>query len=447
MSNTTPAETAPKKQGDQTRCVRTCYFRLAERATKEPDDKREPQHWVKVLLSLKWEIIWSAVFFAIGFLPVLVNLLPANWVSWLPCFAKDSLDWWGKSILWGFWASVFAGVMLASAAYIFHGLRVRIIRLFQPHAITIRAPMMLGVAPLIIAKKYGMWDYQVLNADLDFRYAGAKALEDLMRGDCTLAVASDIAICKFLGKKENQGRELRVMPFVRIEDHLKVLVTEKSQLTTIQQLRDLTPKKIGFYADSVHEDFLRVLQLCPKPSDEMIPANSVLECYRNLCVTNVASEQLSACVLWEPHYHAFGEKRFPNLRVLNKGEPAKDAYRWFLCLVATKSYTEDHPQTANRILLTMRRAVEHCADTHKLPEIAKECAASVLSDFTGIGEKELVELFEEHMHIFDIDKNMQPYFEKLTALAATSTAPTFISGASKLITPDFLWPGLERPGS
>ena len=375
---------------------------------------------IKFLIErLAWKIFNSKlaiilVLVVFGFLPI---VFPSSFLQQLPL-----LNFLIEHLTPDFWQNLIAAIIIAWSAYIW---RVRIRRFFQPRVTYVRAPLMLGVAPLIIAKTEGIWEQHGLNMDLDFRYAGKGALDDLLSGKCPFAVASDVALCTFISK--NIGYDLSLIPFIRIEDHLKIIVRKKDDTPEYETSDALRGKKIGYYPDSVHDDFLNELGLFNP--DLMSPMTNVLDCYHALAV----SRNVEACVLWEPHYHAF--MRFNDLHILNDREDSP--YVWFLCLVAKKDYTLANEEIARRILMATKTSAQYCQSHQSI--VIEECAAFLHSEFTGISVNELEKLLVAHNHYFGVDGNIILFINKLNKLGKKGGLTAF--GAGTLI--NSLWPGLQ----
>jgi hypothetical protein len=153
---------------------------------------------------------------------------------------------------------------------------------FRDEITYIRAPMMFAIAPLILVRRRIGQQYG-LNVDLDFRYAGKQTLEDVFSGECFFGVASDVALCSALTKAAEAGtaRSVYVLPFVRIEDHLKLLVRKNEDGTSsISHVTELIDKQIGYCPDSIHDHFLAAHGLEPNMFSTYEMTN-VLDGYRN----------------------------------------------------------------------------------------------------------------------------------------------------------------------
>ena len=332
------------------------------------------------------------------------------------------LKWLGAQLNPGFWQSLGASMLVVWVGFTF---RVPIRRFFQPHVTYVRAPLMLGVAPLIIARAEGIWERHGLNMDLDFRYAGKDALDDLQDDRCPFAVASDVALCSFLGRERDQ--RLYFMPFVRIDDQLRFVVRKNNGNPEYQGSVDLMDKPIGYYPDSVHDHLLYKLGLFdPKNVKAM---TSILGCYRALAV----ERSVEACLLWEPHYRAF--TNFEDISTLND-DRMRD-YVWFLCLAAKRDYLVAHRETAQRVLMAMRGATGSCRGRHDT--IVTQCASFLHSEFTGIQLEELHAILDERNHDFGVDSSVPPLLHKLNDLKSGLEGIAFGAGSLR----DSLWPGIR----
>ncbi len=306
--------------------------------------------------------------------------------------------------------SIVAAVLFAWAAYLW---RVEIRQILELRKIYIRAPIQLGVAPLIVARsrEIGIWERYGLNIDLDFRYSGKDAINDLYEqvNPPDLAVASDVALCLFLGKKEDPNKELHVLPFVQIKDHLKIIVrkvsTENSKEQKYSTIGDLKGRKIGYYPGTVHEDFLKDIQIFQE--ENMQSMKSVLDCYRALI-----SKVVDAVVLWEPHWFAFTE--FGDVEIIDKTEG--DPYEWYLCLVAMQKYTQRNEQTAQKILRSMKDAANYCQLEENKKRVIRDCASFLNTEFTGINDKGLEILLEKRQHKFAVEDSIPSFSKKLNKL-------------------------------
>src|SRR5258708_6762746 len=196
--------------------------------------------------------------------------------SWLHWICRIPLD---HSFFTGCAESIGAGLYLAWAAYLW---RVWLKRVFHARDVTILAPMQIATAPLIIAKAKPISEEHDLRLEVDLRYAGREALESLGSDPTKFAVASDVALCLFL--KPDEKELLWVLPFVKITNHLKLVVKRDSSINTIEDLRKSTGK-IGYYANTVHHHFL--IDELKIPNNEEAPRlanlSNILACYDAQC--------------------------------------------------------------------------------------------------------------------------------------------------------------------
>jgi hypothetical protein len=333
----------------------------------------------------------------------------------------------------GFAEAFLGGVAVAWAAYIW---RVPIRRFFQPHVLCIRAPLMLGVAPLIVAKskEVGLWEKHGLNVDLDFRYAGASALTDLINTNSHVqaVVASEVALCKFLG--DNRQIRVRVMPFVRLEDHLKVLIRKDKNKAEYEKLSDLKGKNIGYFKDSVHDDFLFQQKIHNSTTGaSLFPKKTVMDCYHSL----IMKKDIEACVLWEPHYRAFTNME----NICSVKNDSSVEYSWFLCVVALADYVESNEQIALRLLRAILQSVDYCKGSRHNDKIIQECGAFLHTEFTGIDKENLDELLKEEKHHFGVKENIEKYRNKLMDI--NKRGNEWADGAAELMMERSLWPELR----
>lgn len=372
-----------------------------------------------------------------GLIVLFMVVAPFVWQPDWPLFPSkvtlgSSLN--GHPFTSGVLQSSVAALLIAWAAYIW---RVKIRRFFQPQLIYIRAPLMLGVAPLIIARSrdVGIWERHGLNMDLDFRYAGRKALEDLYSPDnpCPLAVASDVALSTFLGHKDYRDSHLSVIPFVRIKDHLKIIVRRNNRDGSLEFSRvgDLKGKRIGYYPDSVHNDFLDSQEIFD--TSVMVELTSVMDCFRTLVVE---PRGVDACVLWEPHYHAF--KDIADVGIINDTDATP--YEWFLCLVAKAEYTKTNEAVAQKIVWAMRDATAYCEVDRNHQSVIRDCASFLHTEFTGITRDGLETLLNRKQHEFGVEEILVPFRNKLMTLIEKG-GDTAV-GANNLA--QSLWEGLEH---
>lgn len=329
---------------------------------------------------------------------------------------------WGfvkSSFFIGFLSSLSAGVLFA---YLAKRFKSRIKKWFLPPTLLhVRAPLMLASAPLFVSKTLSSWEERDLDVDLDFRYAGANALQDLHDNRCQFAVASEVALASFLSDTKKVPYSVRVMPFAQIEDHLKFVVPEKSHIETVDGLKE--GGRIAYLKDSVHNDFLR---MCDLAQAELKDKRNVMECYYAMVGGN---PEVDACVLWEPHYRAFNNRY--GMRLLSD----KVSYTWFLCLVAKDEFVNENPHIVRNILGVMRAVTERCEEDHDA--VINACLAYLHTEFTGVGKDELRELLNKGKHHFAIDSNVVSYRNKLEVLMKS------YPGAGRLWEPISLWPGLK----
>jgi ABC-type nitrate/sulfonate/bicarbonate transport system substrate-binding protein len=316
-----------------------------------------------------------------------------------------------SQFIFGLLQSAFASLIVVWAAYIW---RLRIKKIFQPNISYVRAPIMLGIAPLIVGQKKGIWEKSGINLDLDFRYAGKSSLENLLNGDCQLAVASDIALCCFA--TTHTKFDMSILPFVRIIDHLKFIVRKKDN-PEIKNFNDLECKRIGYFPNSVHIHFLNSLELYD--TQYLVKFENILKCYHALLVEEDPAKKIDAFLLWEPHYGTFFNFS-SSTSIVNDTRDLDQRYEWFLCLASSREYTNRNAEYATRILSAMKEATDHCRK--KMAKIAEDCITFLHTEFTGVEIDELERLLKwnEAMdqypfgsHSFGIDENMPQFKNKL----------------------------------
>jgi hypothetical protein len=339
--------------------------------------------------------IVKVIFFKSVISPILIILLIflALPVWEYYCQNQKILPTWYRvstQLALGVWGGIFTSLLFA---WIVYCLRFWIKREFDiSSSINIRLPLMLGCAPFIIGKRYYLFEKNEIDINLDFRYAGISTLEDLEQGHCDMAVASDIAIINYLNR--GWGVDFCTLPFVKIKNHIKVLTLDKS----IKSASDLTGKKIAYVADSVHQDFLKDLNI---KSEFLVEASRIIECYM-LVVNN----QADACVFWEPYYLTM-ENTF------NLKEVELDiAYEWFLCLVAKDSYIDNNRKIGKSIYDSLVHSVARCKDA---VNISENCITYMHPEFTGLNKEDLVSLLEDderNSHHFQINVDMRKEFIK-----------------------------------
>jgi len=311
------------------------------------------------------------------------------------------LNWWPSSLAGGMsqrpftagiWQECIATSLIAWGAYVW---RASIRRLFRPQFTYIRAPLMLAMAPLVIARsrEVGIADRHGLSIDLDFRYAGRTALDDLYNpiSPCPFAVASDVALCRFLGEPGHRSSRLRVVPFVKITGHLNVMVRKVADGNALEfaDVGALRGQKIGVFKDSVHEDYLDYLGILT--TIEAVEMTSVLDSYRSL-----QTKRIAGCVLWEPHYFAF--EKDPDVGLISQ----LASYEWYLYLVTRDETAAADEDAARRILAALRDAASHCQLSKNRPQVVNACAAYLHTEFTGIDSDGLNRLLDLDQHTFGV---------------------------------------------
>jgi len=327
----------------------------------------------------------------------------------------------------GFVESLVASLYLALAAYLY---RQNLKAIFHSRDIQILAPMQIASAPLIIAQRSIAADHD-LRLRLNFRYAGREALAQFGSGYFKFAVASDVALCLFFG--QNKSERLQVLPFVKITNHLKLVVRYNSDIQSIEQLK-ATGGKIGYYANTVHEHFL-LNHLNIAVASRLCDLKNILECYDALW----ADDPIEAFVLWEPHYAALSASARKSIRILD--DPATN-YDWFLCLVAKEEFLSSEPQIAKRILAMVTESCEVCENDridNNSSVVVEECFAFMLAEFTGITKESLRSLAGQNFE-FGFARNRAAYMNRMTKL---NDVQALIAGATRFSDVKYFWPGLD----
>lgn len=328
-----------------------------------------------------------------------------------------------------FLAAILGGLFVAWLGFLFRFKIKKFFGFFDP--IIARIPLMLSCAPLFVAMKFKIWEQNDLEVDLDFRYAGVGALEDLKNNKCHIAVASDVATVAFMDKLKGAETDycIQVLPFVKITNHLKIIVKQDSALIN---LSDLKNKNIAHLAASVHDDFLRIVERnidINIKTLNWIAKEDIMKCYHALI-----SGEVDACILWEPHYLAL--KKY-NMRILEDFKNLENSYTWFLCLIAKEKYIDEHPNVAKSIYNVMKSATERCSNSSN--DIIDSCSLYLESEFTGLDDTGLREIIDIGKHHFSVGQQMRKdYFIKLDTLQND-----YGFGIGKLKRVDALWPNYE----
>jgi len=352
------------------------------------------------------ESTWRFFNNRLAFFIVAASLLFGSFVDRWNVTSRYSGYWQANPFSGGLWQECLGGLLLGWAAYLW---RVNLQHFFQPQLIYVRAPLMLAAAPLIMARSrdLGIAERHGVSIDLDFRYAGRTALDDLfsVRNSSPFAVASDVAICHYLFEAPN--RRIRIMPFVKLQDQIRILVRrDPSGNPEFKNVADLVAATVGLSPDTIHSDFLT--ELLPGFTGRTVNQESVLASYREL-----ASKTVDAVVLWEPHYQAFANT--PEIAILETKQP----YEWYLCLVA-RDLGNSH--LARRLSEMLFEASAFCRDPKNRAELIKHCASYLHTEFTGIDTEGLGKLLDTKGHLFGVDTACSDFGTRVDKLAAKGGA-------------------------
>jgi ABC-type nitrate/sulfonate/bicarbonate transport system substrate-binding protein len=315
------------------------------------------------------------------------HLLP----TWYRTFTQISI---------GVWCSIIAGIIISWFIYLFQS---QIRRLFGlSKTLTLRLPLMLASAPFLLAKKFRLFEKHNIDLDLDFRYAGIGALSDLNNNICDLAVASDIAIARFMN--ENYSFSVYSLPFVKIKNHIKILVSKNSEITEISMLNNGT---IAYIKNSVHEDYIEFLETEKKIAINTIEAKGVMECFKM-----VIENKAKACIFWEPHYLSM-ENIFDLVPL-----DCQLTYEWFLCLVAKTEFIHRNTSLARQLFYSLKEAANICENDHT--RVAENCITYMHPEFTGLDKDQLNSILVNERidsHFFGIDSTLKKeYLSRLEIL-------------------------------
>lgn len=321
----------------------------------------------------------------------------------------------------GVWGGLITSLLFSWTIYVF---RYAIRKLFGlSKSFVIRLPLMLASSPFILAKKFHIFERNDLEIELDFRYAGIDALSDLQKGVCNLAVASDIALIRYMG--ENYDFKVYTLPFVKIKNHIKILVADLS----ITDINGLSDKTIAFIKDSVHEHFIDLL--CKKFCIEIkrIEADGIIDCF-----TLVSENKAQACIFWEPYYLSM-EKLF-HLKPIE----IDLSYEWYLCLVAKNDFIRRNSAFEKDVFESLQSATIKCNTDHV--NVAKTCITYMHPEFTGLNEDSLDKLLDgekSHSHDFSLDSLMKKNF--LLRLKSLYSSDKY---KSAFYISDHLWPSFKQ---
>ena len=313
----------------------------------------------------------------------------SDYVGWIRDIGEYFQGRWFSS---GVLQSLCAAIWFAWVAYAW---RLEIIRAIEPAALHLRAPLQLGIAPILVAQSMSLWRAHRLTIDLDLRYAGRDAITDLydLENPSELAIASDVAVCKYLGEKGNENAKLQIFPFVRIEGHLKLVVRKANGVLDVRDFQALMANKlkVGHAKGSVHVHFLREID-----EGNLKIMTSVLQSYRELI-----QKKVDAIALWEPHYRVF--EGADDVGTLEDWQPAASPYNWYLCLVAREDFVKRNNEVFARVGATIKRACKLCALDSRKTEVIDACIPYLNQEFTGLDKNGISLLLSEGKHHFGID--------------------------------------------
>lgn len=349
----------------------------------------------------------------------------------LTLWGLDQLSWWpwhnSSTSYFQYLRDSLGAIILGIfiAWYNYHYEKENKNKLGLPKDVTIRIPLMLACSPLFTASNRNIFEQYHIGLKLDFRYSGMKALQDLKNGHCKLAVASDMAIASFLN--DDIYFDLYFLPFVTIQDHLKIVVLEYSSINNISDLKDKTIARVD---SSVHDHYLNSLNIGHKS----VSKSSVMECHIALI-----NGEVDACILWEPHYLTVNKYR---MRILDTSKYAN--YTWHLCLVAEKKYLDENLKVMKNILSAMHEAAQNCNDNYD--DILKDSIFYMLADFTGATQQDMQEYFLHNSvkkHHFGIDNHVLDKFDNKIKMLSNDQS---YKGAITQLRRDY-WPGVNNKKS
>jgi len=341
-----------------------------------------------------------------------------------------------QDILNNYVSELIAAAVLGFLGYYFRrDLMPFIDKFVKPVRLRTRLPLMIASAPIILGVERHVWREHGIDISFDWRYAGRDALDDLLKDDCDIAVASDYAVAKFMST--NFDYEIGILPFVHIQDHIQVVALEAETYDTVKQNR------IAFFPNSVHEDFLaQVLNVNAEQRGHYPHVSSSIEAVGKILPLTKDPVEANSFVLWEPHYQAF--KKIRGLKLVDI--PGSKDYHWFLCVVAKRLYLEENKRVAKNILRAVRKSCSLCVDNSD--DIMKACMKYFPQEFAGLSEDDLRTVFPasaKSPHSFGVDSNLKPYLDKLKSIETRH--PEIASGMARLTDrfkkDDALWPGLE----
>lgn len=337
---------------------------------------------------------------------------------WVKCY--DST----MQFAMGIWPEVVASFFIGWFIYLYQKWIKE--NFLTPESLTIRVPLMLGSAPIFVSQKLRYFEDERINVDLDFRYAGIDTLEDLKKGKCQFAVASDVALTTFLSISNNFNFKIYSLPFVKITGHIKILVEKGSGIVN---LNDMQGKKIAYIKDSVHHHFFeKVMRKDNNLQCEPIEKLTIMECFREVIYGDA-----DACIFWEPHYLSM-KNNFGLVEI-----DFNQSYQWFLCLITTQEYYNEKKNLHKRMFKALKKAVNECEKDKNMA--ASGCYDYMLEEFTGVSEHQLLSLLNEPQqtgtHSYKIDEFIKKdYEEKLASLHADK----YYNGSSQYLL-SCLWPG------
>jgi hypothetical protein len=275
------------------------------------------------------------------------------------------------TFMFGVAQSTLASLWFAWTAYLNRAL---IRSLLKPPALRMIAPMSVAMTPVLLARDRKLWEDHDINLDLDFSMTGYRALEELSRGKCHIAIAGDYAFCHFLGAQKLHGHEWEhlylVLPFARVRDQVKLLARKKPGSIAPPALSALRGQRVAYWENSVQAEFLKKIELdCKCGASDNAPLINF--------IADVASDEAKACVLVEPYFLAKEKVGFETIDV-----GANGTMDWYMCAVLKKNSFEKYAETESALRTVIAEACKAVENDRN--GAMKICARFILCEFTGI---------------------------------------------------------------
>ncbi|BAI61830.1 ABC transporter substrate binding protein [Methanocella paludicola SANAE] len=215
-----------------------------------------------------------------------------------------------------------------------------------PESITIGVPRMFDSSALVyIADDQGFFTDIGLNVTIKEYDAGLYAVDDMLKGNSDIAVATEIVL---VGKALNREKICSIGSIAKYQTHYIIGRKDRG----VENFSDLRGKRIGFARGTSGEFYLgRYLEL----RAINLPEVTLVDVRPAQYTDAIVNGSVDAIIVWEPYVEPIKDQLGANATIW----PAQSGQLGYWNAICRDDWAAQHPELVNRFLRSIDRAEKY----------------------------------------------------------------------------------------